>query len=110
MLIKYIFCFVCCYKESCIYFLCKEGVFLDDVRWYLGVFFMFFILLFILDFNWWYGCEDCEECKGLCFGYFMKFDDLWEYVFNGGKMLFEFLFEVLLKEFNRYYVIFETVD
>lgn len=40
----------------------------------------------------------------------MKFDDLWEYVFNGGKMLFEFLFEVLLKEFNRYYVIFETVD
>lgn len=68
---------------------------------------MFFILLFILDFNRCYGREDCEECKGLCFGYFMKFYDLWEYVFNGGKMLFEFLFEVLLKEFNCYYVIFD---
>lgn len=58
-----------------------------------------------LDPNRCYGREDCEECKGLCSGHFLKLDDLWEHVSNGGKMLSEPPSEVLLKEFNRHRVI-----
>lgn len=52
-----------------------------------------------------YGHEDCEECKGLCSGHFLKLGNLWEHVSKGGKMLSEPPSRVLLKEFNRHRVI-----
>lgn len=103
--IKYILCLTCCYKESCIHPLCKEGEPSDDVRWYPGGPPMSFIPLPTPDPNRCYGREDCEECKGLCSGHFLKLDDLWEHVSNGGKLLSEPPSEVLLKEFNRHRVI-----
>lgn len=65
---------------------------------------MSFIPLPTPDPNRCYGREDCEECKGLCSGHFLKLDDLWEHVSHGGKMLSEPPSEVLLKEFNRHCV------
>ena len=66
---------------------------------------MSFIPFPTLDLSRCYGSKDCEECKGLCPGHYLKLDDLWEHVSNGGKMPSEPLSEVLLKELNHHHVI-----
>lgn len=78
VLSKYVFMFECCFEEGCVYFVCKEGCFENEI-WYLGGFCIVFFFLFVVDFDCLFNCISCEECGNNCLGYYMGYDKFLEW-------------------------------
>ena len=103
--LKYIFCLSCCYQEGCIHPKCKEGNPSEETSWYPGGPPLSFIPIPTADPKRCYGRQNCDECQGLCSGHYLKVEDLWQHVSNGGKVQAETPSTIILREFNRHHVI-----
>ncbi len=103
--LKYIFCLSCCYHEGCVHPKCKEVNPSEETSWYSGGPPLSFIPILTADPKRCYGRQNCDECQGLFSGHYLKVEDLWQHVSNGGKVQAETPSKIILREFNRHHVI-----
>ena len=72
---KYIFFLRCCYNDDCIHPICQAGHPQDEVTWFLGGPPIDFLPLPLEDHDRLYG-GNCNVCKALCSGHYMKYEKL----------------------------------
>lgn len=69
---QYIFHLVCCLKPDCSHPICKSQNLTNYPTWYSGGPLVSYIPLPIPDPSRPWGRTNCDECKGMCYGHFLK--------------------------------------
>lgn len=99
--LKYIFCLSCCYQTDCEHPLCRKGKPDNEPTWYVGGPPLSFLPVPYPDPERCYGRENCSECNGVCYGHYLKLEELWKYTSQVGEVTCSPPSEVILAEYDK---------